>query len=80
MPEHSEVRLLVKVTIGERGLKVSEAQSMRGDTLDELKARVVASMDITMFLDMLGFDLVDVIDLFDDELQENFEAFDRACR
>lgn len=53
---------------------------MRGDTLDELKARIVASMDITMFLDMLDYDLVDIIDLFNDELEEKFEAFDRAIR
>jgi hypothetical protein len=53
---------------------------MLGDTLDELKARIVSAMDITDFLDMLGLDFVDVIDKFDDEIQENSEKFDRACR
>lgn len=55
---------------------------MIGDTLDELKARIVSAMDITDFLDMLGLDFVDVIDLFDDYLEdEEVQArFDRACR
>jgi hypothetical protein len=55
---------------------------MIGDTLDELKARIVSAMDVTDFLDMLGLDLVDIIDLFDDELRdEEVQArFDRACR
>lgn len=53
---------------------------MMGDTLDELKARIVAAMDVTDFLDMLGMDLVDILDKFDDELKENYEKFDRTCR
>lgn len=53
---------------------------MIGDTLEELKARIVSAMDITDFLDMLGLDLVDVIDKFDDEIKEHEEVFDRACR
>jgi hypothetical protein len=51
-----------------------------GDTLDELKARIVSAMDITDLMDFLGLDFVDVIEKFDDEIQENFEDLDRACR
>lgn len=48
-------------------------------TLDELKAQIVVALDVTDFLDILGYDLVDIIDLFDDEIQENFTALQRAC-
>lgn len=53
---------------------------MTGDTLEELKARIVSAMDVTTFLDFLGLDLVDIIDLFDEELEENYSRLDRACR
>lgn len=55
---------------------------MYGDTLAELKARIVSAMDITDFLDFLGLDFVDVIDLFEDYLSdEEVQArFDRECR
>lgn len=55
---------------------------MIGDTLYELKARIVSAMDITDFLDMLGLEFVDVIDLFDEYLddEEVQGRFDRACR
>lgn len=53
---------------------------MHGDTLNELKARIVSAMDVTTFLDFLGLDLVDIIDLFDDEIENEKERLDRACR
>ena len=55
---------------------------MIGDTMDELKARILSAMDITDFLDFLGLEFVDVIDLFEDYLEdEEVQArLDRACR
>lgn len=50
------------------------------DDIDELKARIVSALDVTEFLDILGYDLVDIIDLFEDDIEENAHAFEKAVR
>lgn len=46
---------------------------------DELKDLIVAKLDITQFLDILGYDLADIIDKFGDEIEEHRQELVSAC-
>jgi hypothetical protein len=48
--------------------------------LDELKQRIIHTLDVVEFLDILGLEFADIIDLFDEHLEENYEELIRACR
>lgn len=47
-------------------------------TPDE-KDLIASKLDVTEFLDILGLELIDIMDKFDDELNEAREELLRAC-
>lgn len=55
---------------------------MMHDDVEELKARIIAALDVTDFLDMLGWDLAELVNIpeVEEAIEENYERFDRACR
>lgn len=46
---------------------------------DDLKDDIAAKLDVIEFMDILGLELVDILDKFDDEIEENKEELKRAC-
>lgn len=48
--------------------------------MDELKARIVAVLDVSEFLDIIGYTLADLVEVLEDEIEENEQELDRACR
>jgi hypothetical protein len=49
-------------------------------TMDELKALIVAKLDVLEFLDILGYDVADLVEVLEDEIEENQQELERACR
>lgn len=47
-------------------------------TLQELKDLIVHNLDVSDFFDILGIDLAECIDKFDEEIQENFGILAKA--
>jgi hypothetical protein len=41
------------------------------DAIDDLKARIVAQLDVYEFLDILGYDMQDLVDALHDVVVEN---------
>ena len=59
----------------------SQAQATPVETLmdiEELKELIVHNLDISEFFDILGLELSDFIDKFDEEVQECFVELKRA--
>jgi hypothetical protein len=50
------------------------------DDIQELKARIVAGLDVVDFLDLIGFTLADLVEVLEEEIEENYTQLDRACR
>lgn len=52
------------------------------DDLEELKALIVANLDIIEFLDLLGLELVDLVNIpeVEESIEENHQRLHRACR
>ena len=48
---------------------------MNKSELEELKELIAAKLDITEFLDILGYDMYDVVEVFSDIINENSEDF-----
>jgi len=48
--------------------------------LEELKQRIAATLDVVEFLDLLGLELSDLVDILEEEIDENFTKLERACR
>jgi hypothetical protein len=46
--------------------------------LHELKDLIVHNLDITEFFDILGIELAECIDKFDEEIDENFASLVKA--
>lgn len=46
--------------------------------LEELKAKIIACMDEVTFLDMLGLDISDLVEKYEDEIEQERERFERA--
>lgn len=44
--------------------------------LEELKLRVAKQMDVTQLLDILGFDMHDLVDILEDYINENAGEFE----
>lgn len=44
--------------------------------LEELKLRVAKQMDVTQVLDILGFDMHDLVDILEDYINEQAEDFE----
>ena len=49
------------------------------DNIEELKARIVAVMDVAQVLDILGYDLTDLVEVLEEEIENQAEEFERAC-
>ena len=47
---------------------------------DELKDLIAAKLDVTEFLDILGLELVEILDKFEDEIEDAKQELHRACR
>ena len=46
----------------------------------ELKYRIAACLDVVDFLDIIGIDIGDLVERFEDEIEEFEEQLERACR
>jgi hypothetical protein len=55
---------------------------MHYDDIEELKARIVAVLDVTDFLDLIGYDLADLVNIpeIEEQIEEAYTRIDRACR
>ena len=47
--------------------------------MDELKTLIIHSLDVSEFLDLLGLDLSDLVEKYEEEIQENFDLLMKAC-
>ena len=62
-------------------MEQSKAQATLANTLmnlQELKDLIVHNLDITEFFDILGIELAECIDKFDEEIEENFASLVKA--
>jgi len=50
------------------------------DDLDELKALIVAKLDVTELLDILDMDVATLVNFLDEEIEEHYTQLQRACR
>jgi hypothetical protein len=50
--------------------------------IEELKARIVAALDVVDFLDLVGYDLPDLLNIpeIEELIEENKPQLERACR
>jgi len=46
---------------------------------NELKDLIIAKLDVTEFLDILGYELSDIIDKFEEEIENNQQELISAC-
>jgi hypothetical protein len=47
---------------------------------EELKELIKAKLDVTQFLDLLGWDLSDLVEALSEEIDTNADIFTEACR
>lgn len=50
------------------------------DDIEELKALIVANLDVVEFLDILGLDMADLVNLLEEEIEKEHTRLQRACR
>jgi hypothetical protein len=48
--------------------------------IEELKALIVARLDVFEFLDILGFEMDDLVEALEEEIENNQEQFEQAVR
>jgi hypothetical protein len=48
-------------------------------TIDELKLLIATKLDVTEFLDLIGYDMFDLVEALSDEIEENYQELVRAC-
>ena len=48
--------------------------------MNELKQLIIHNLDVTDFLDIIGYGLEDLVDLLEDEIEEYFSELTEACR
>ena len=48
--------------------------------MDELKDLIAAKLDVTQFLDILGYELPDILDKFEEEINGLARELEAACR
>lgn len=46
--------------------------------VDELKQLIIYNLDVVNFLDIIGIAIEDLVEIFEDEIQQNFEALSSA--
>lgn len=49
-------------------------------TGDDLKTLIVHNLDVLEFLDIIGYDLADLVEILEDEIETNEHELRRACR
>lgn len=47
--------------------------------VDELKDLIVAKLDVIEFLDIIGYDVADLVELLGDEIEEFKQELHAAC-
>lgn len=47
---------------------------------EELKELIIHKLDVWEFLDILGYELADLVDILGDEIEEHREDFISACK
>mgnify|MGYP006136755221 CR=1 FL=1 len=50
------------------------------EDLDDLKALIIAKLDITDLMDLLGLEMADIVDLLEEQIEEEYPRLQRACR
>ena len=48
--------------------------------VDDLKLLIAAKLDVIDFLDIIGYDLADLLEVLEDEIEENIPQLVSACR
>lgn len=51
----------------------------RTTTRDELKELIARRLDVLEFLDIIGYDMPELVEALNDEIEDNFEELLRAC-
>ena len=47
--------------------------------IDDLKYLIAAKLDVLEFLDIIGYDLSDLVEVLEEEIEENEAELRRAC-
>lgn len=47
---------------------------------NSLKDLIIHNLDVLDFLDIIGYDLSDLVDVLEDEIEKNQQELLRACR
>ena len=50
-----------------------------GNQMNELKQLIIHNLDVTDFLDIIGYGLEDLVDLLEDEIEEHYTRLMEAC-
>lgn len=50
------------------------------DDIEELKALIVANLDVVEFLDILGLDMADLVNLLEEEIEEHQNRLRKAVK
>lgn len=74
----SGLRRQVKIVRKQRRGSPLESQPSMGD-LEELKLMIASRLDVDEFLDILGFNMYDLVEALEDEVKENYQELLRAC-
>lgn len=48
--------------------------------VEELKALIVHNLDVMEFLDILGLELSDLVELLEEQIEESATQLQRACK
>lgn len=48
-------------------------------SVDDLKVLIASKLDVMEFMDIIGYDLCDLVELMGDEIEENFTQLVSAC-
>lgn len=48
-------------------------------SVDDLKVLIASKLDVMDFLDIIGYDLCDLVEILEDEIEENFSQLVSAC-
>lgn len=54
------------------------AETMNQAELNDLKLEIARKMDVTQLLDILGFDMHDIVDILEDYINEQADDFQEA--
>ena len=49
-------------------------------SVDDLKVLIASKLDVMDFLDIIGYDLCDLVEILEDEIEGSFSELEKACR